>query len=73
MAQGPPPQTDTLTHKPSQRVEMRFTDVPVQPQPIPAEAPVIQEPPPKSRGILPFSNPIKPKVGQSEPQGIGVV
>jgi len=74
MAKGPPPRTDTLTHEPSHRVEMRFTDVPVQPQPIPAQAPVIQEPPPKSRGILPsFSNPNKPKPGQSGPQEIGVV
>lgn len=63
LAKGPAPQTDVLQYDPQQGVEMRFTDVQTEPQPIQ-----------QSRVVLPSNAKVKkPKKGKSREQEIGVV
>ena len=66
LAKGPPPQTDVVRHQPTEGVEMRFTDVQTEAQPI--------QPVQQSRAIPVQPKEIKqPKRGQSGEQEMGVV
>ena len=65
LGKGPAPQTDVVTHDPSQRVDMRFADVQTQPQPQ-----LVQ----KNRTILPTKGKVKkPKRGTTGEQEMGFV
>jgi hypothetical protein len=78
LAKGPPPERDVISHDPTQRVEMRFTDVQTQPQPIQprpqAAQQSVQPQPVQTRGIPPAKAKTKvPRKGTSGEQEIGVV
>jgi hypothetical protein len=66
VAKGPPAQVDVVTHQPTQGIEMRFTDVQIDAQPI--------QPAPHARAIpMPPQKFKKPKKGKSGEQEMGVV
>lgn len=68
LAKGPAPQTDVITYDPSQQVDMRFVDIPTQPQVVQAQP--IQQ----NRTILPTMGKVKkPKKGTSGQQEMELV